>query len=104
MVKGSWIISIKGMRCKNWVNGIEVIFHLNEWGQLVGKIMPLPGGLRDKLPPVQDRNVYVCHMWQRACTVFYKAYYRSLSRGIMQGKGKPEEAFHILRDPFPQGN
>jgi hypothetical protein len=81
MVKGSWIISIEGMRCKNWINGIEVVFHLDERGLPMGKIMPLPGGLSDKLPLVQDRMIYVCHMWQRACAIFYKAYYRYLFKG-----------------------
>jgi hypothetical protein len=88
MVKGSWIISINAMRCKNWINGIEVVFHLDEQGQPVGRIIPLPEGLYDKLPRGQDRMIYVCRMWQRACVIFYKAYYRYLFKKHYAEKGQ----------------
>ncbi|WP_010254500.1 hypothetical protein [Treponema primitia] len=80
MVKGPWIINVDAMRCKNWVNGIEVVFHLDETGRPLGKIMPPPRGLSERIPQIQNRMIYVCRMWQRATAVFYKVYYRHLFR------------------------
>ncbi|MFP3043706.1 hypothetical protein LQZ19_17990 [Treponema primitia] len=86
MVKGSWIINVDAMRCKNWINGIEVVFRLDEKGRPLGKIMPLPNGLSERIPRVQDRMIYVCRMWQRATLVFYRVYYRQLFREQWMGE------------------
>ncbi|GHV80775.1 hypothetical protein AGMMS49944_25660 [Spirochaetia bacterium] len=95
MVKGAWIINLHTMRCKNWGNGIEVGFHFDENGRLVGKLMPLPatlqGTLAEKIPREQDRIAYIRRIWQRAAIVFYRTYYRHLFREYYTGgRTKPK--------------
>jgi hypothetical protein len=84
MVKGAWIINLHTMRCKNWVNGIEVSFHLDENGRLMGTLMSLPaalpGELRKKIPTGQEQAAYICRMWRRAIVVFYRAWYRGRTK------------------------
>jgi hypothetical protein len=102
MVRGAWIINFHTMRCKNWVNGIEVVFHLDENGHPAGKLMPLPEELAEKIPKLQERLAYVCRMWQRATLVFYRAYYRHLFRARYMGEGQGGKVFpHYPRSALP---
>lgn len=80
MVKGAWIINLHTKRCKNWVNGIEVSFHFDENGRLMGRLMPLPGELCKKISPRQERVAYIYRMWRRAIVVFYRAWYRGRTK------------------------
>ncbi|GHV28650.1 hypothetical protein AGMMS4952_12900 [Spirochaetia bacterium] len=92
MVKGAWIINLRTMYCKNWVNGIGVVFHPDENGRLVGKLMPLPtalsGELNEKIPVERERMAYIYRMWQRATVIFYRAWSRNLFRNPEEGKNR----------------
>jgi hypothetical protein len=78
MVKGAWIVTLREMRCKNWVNGIEVVFHVGENGEPAGSILPLPDKIWEKIPKALDMMFFLYRMRQRATSVFYRAYYRNL--------------------------
>jgi hypothetical protein len=66
------------MRCKNWINGIEVVFHLGENGRPAGSILPLPDEFWDKIPKTMDATFFLHRMRRRATVLFYRAYYRQL--------------------------
>jgi hypothetical protein len=76
MVKGDWIVNVRDMRCKNWVNGIEVVFYLNREKMLMGKIQHIPEKLIENKPLTIDLLIYLYRMWNRAASIFYRAYYR----------------------------
>lgn len=76
MVKGDWIVNVRDMRCKNWVNGIEVVFYLNREKMLEGKIQHIPEELIESKPLAFDLAVYLYRMWNRAASIFYRAYYK----------------------------
>jgi hypothetical protein len=99
MVKGAWIINLHTLRCKNWVNGMEVVFQLDESKRPVGKLMPLPEALSaeldEKIPVTRERMAYICRMWQRATVIFYRAWYRQLFRD--PGGGQNQKVF----PPYP---
>jgi hypothetical protein len=84
MVKGDWIVNVRDLRCKNWVNGIEVVFYLNEEKLPVGKIGYIPEELIKSKPLSIDLVLYIYKMWSRATSIFYKAYYRQKSRQRME--------------------
>jgi hypothetical protein len=99
MVKGAWIINLDAMRCKNWANGIELGFRLDERGRPVGKFLALPNGLREKIPGALDRLRYLCRMWQRATLVFCRAYRRRLFR--LSAAGQTQRAAQHSPQPAP---
>ncbi|MDR0386634.1 MAG: hypothetical protein LBH57_01225 [Treponema sp.] len=76
MVKGEWIVFPKEMRCKNWVNGIEVRFHFNESSQIEGKIQYVPPHLTKRIPCAINPDIFLFRMWRQATMIFRKAYYR----------------------------
>jgi hypothetical protein len=78
MVKGAWIVKVGKMRCKNWINGLEVVFHPDANGQPTGSILPPLDNFWDNFPRDMDRGLFLCRMWQRATIVFYRAYYQHL--------------------------
>jgi hypothetical protein len=78
MVKGAWIITVREMRCKNWVNGLEIVFRLNSDGQLVGSILPPPASFWDKLPPELNVSNFLFRMRRQATILFYRVYYQRL--------------------------
>lgn len=78
MVKGAWIVTVGEMRCKNWMNGLEVVFHLGDNGQPAGSILPPPDRFWDKIPQTVDMSIFLRRMRRRATIVFYRAYYRHL--------------------------
>jgi hypothetical protein len=83
MVKGDWIVNIRDMRCKNWVNGIEVVFYLNREKMLVGKIQHIPEKLIKGKSPAIELVSYLHKMWNRAASIFYRAYYRQRGSKIV---------------------
>jgi hypothetical protein len=77
MVRGNWIINLEQMRCKNWVNGIEVVFYTREGGETVeGTIQYVPQEIFEKIPATVDFVLYMYRMWRSASYVFKKAYFR----------------------------
>jgi hypothetical protein len=85
MVKGDWIVNVRDMRCKNWVNGIEIVFYLNKDKAPVGTIRYIPKALIKSKPLTIDLVLYAYRMWHRASAIFYRAYYRQkLRRGAGQ--------------------
>jgi hypothetical protein len=73
MVRGEWIIFPKEMRCKNWRNGIEIVFALNEKKIPEGKVR-LPPALAKQFPFAIDRFLYVYKMWRQAASLLKKVY------------------------------
>jgi hypothetical protein len=82
MVRGEWIVNLKDMRCKNWVNGIEIKFFLNEENVPEGRIRYCPQELIENLPGSIDFIMYLYKMWRNATCVFKKAYYKKINRHI----------------------
>jgi hypothetical protein len=78
MVKGAWIITVREMRCKNWVNGLEIVFRLDGNGQPAGSILPPPASFWDKLPQTLDVSTFLRRMRRQATILFYRAYYQRL--------------------------
>jgi hypothetical protein len=76
MVKGEWIVFPKEMRCKNWVNGIEVRFYFNESSQIEGKIQYIPARLTKRIPFTANPDIFLFRMWRQATLIFRKAYYK----------------------------
>jgi hypothetical protein len=104
MVKGDWIVNIKDMRCKNWVNGIEVVFYLNKEKLPVGKIQHIPEKLLEGKSLTIDLVFFLYKMWTRASAVFYKAYYRQHGPAVLPGylrwSGNYRPCFQLYS--FPQ--
>lgn len=73
MVKGDWIVFPKEMRCKNWVNGVEVRCRFNESSQVDGKIEYIPPGLIEQIPVSLNPVIFLFRMRRQAVLVFTKA-------------------------------
>jgi hypothetical protein len=80
MVKGEWIIVPEAMRCKNWVNGIEVIFDVDSAGKVFGRIRYIPPELSERISSPLVFSVYVLRMWQQATDLFTRIYYKRKRR------------------------
>lgn len=76
MVKGDWIVFPKEMRCKNWVNGIEVHFHFNETCQIEGKIQYIPPHLIERIPFILNPATFLFRIQRQATLMFRKIYYK----------------------------
>jgi hypothetical protein len=74
MVIGSWIVSTENMRCKNWMNGIEITFTLSENNTLQGRISTIPEELFKEMPTTIIRAFYIYKMWRTATYIFKKIY------------------------------
>jgi hypothetical protein len=85
MVKGDWIIFLKEMRCKNWVNGVEVRFYFNENCQIEGKIEYIPPGLREGIPFSPNQVIFLFRMRRQATLVFMKACRKKRPESECQG-------------------
>ncbi|MFP3089445.1 hypothetical protein LQZ21_03870 [Treponema sp. TIM-1] len=100
MVVGSWIVSKENMRCKNWINGIEITFTLSENNTLKGRISFIPKGLFKEMPTTILRAFYIYKMWRTATHIFKKIYLKKdqhpqrLSLGHV---GSPDEQQPALR-------
>jgi hypothetical protein len=79
MVVGSWIVSKENMRCKNWINGIEITFTLDEDNTLKGRISFIPKGLFKEMPTTILRAFYIYKMWRTATHIFKKIYLKKRS-------------------------
>jgi hypothetical protein len=78
MIKGAWIVTLREMRCKNWMNGLEIVFHLGKNGQPEGSILPPSDKFWAKTPKTLDMALFLRRMLRRATVVFYQVYYRRL--------------------------
>jgi hypothetical protein len=74
MVKGDWIIFPAEGRCKNWVNGIEIVFYNTGKNTLQSRIHYIPPALVEKTPSAMDLAIYVFKMWRQATELFKKVY------------------------------
>jgi hypothetical protein len=74
MVVGSWLVSKENMRCKNWINGIEITFALTENNTLRGRISAIPEALFKEMPTAIIRALYIYKMWRTATYIFKKVY------------------------------
>jgi hypothetical protein len=74
MVKGNWIVFPKEMRCKNWVNGIEVAFRFNENNQIVGAVRYVPPRLTKKDPFIRNPCIFLFRTCREATLIFRKIY------------------------------
>ncbi|MDR2403132.1 MAG: hypothetical protein LBD78_03795 [Spirochaetaceae bacterium] len=87
MVKGEWIIVPETMRCKNWVNGIEIVFDMDSAGKVIGKIRYIPPELSERISSPFIFSVYVLQMWQQATELFTKIYYKKKRRILGERAG-----------------
>jgi hypothetical protein len=76
MVKGNWIIFPETGRCKNWVNGIEIVFYSTGKNTLQSKIHYIPPALMEQIPGAMDLALYVFKMWRQATEIFKKVYFK----------------------------
>ncbi|MDR3129970.1 MAG: hypothetical protein LBU18_00310 [Treponema sp.] len=74
MVKGNWIVFLKEMRCKNWVNGIDVGFYFDKTGRIEGKIQYLPPRLLEQISLFPNPGVFLFRMRYQAALIFRKIY------------------------------
>jgi hypothetical protein len=74
MVRGDWIFYLDGMRCKNWVNGIEVVFSFDPGGILKGTIHHIPPALMLQSPGALEIAVLAYRMRQQATALFKRIY------------------------------
>jgi hypothetical protein len=74
MVRGDWIINVEKMRCKNWVNGMEITFCIAKGAFIVGKIQYIPREFIEKIPMTRYRALYIYKMWRNATEIFKKVY------------------------------
>jgi hypothetical protein len=81
MVKGDWILHLDGMRCKNWVNGIEVVFFFDNEGALKGKIHYIPQMLIEQSSDAIEIAVLVYRMRQQATALFKRIYHKKRPAG-----------------------
>ncbi|MDR0561489.1 MAG: hypothetical protein LBG73_02240 [Spirochaetaceae bacterium] len=79
MVKGNWILSLKKMKSKNWVNGIEVGFSLDREGTILGEIHHIPREIVERASNAIELAVLVCRMQQQATALFRKMYHKKTS-------------------------
>jgi hypothetical protein len=86
MVRGNWIISIKNMHCKNWVNGLEINFILNQNKIPEGRIVFIPRELFKNGSVKSILHIY--RMWRNAIYIFQKLYFKKQATtypGIYRG-------------------
>jgi hypothetical protein len=76
MVKGEWIVFPEARRCKNWVNGIEIVFYITSQNTVQSRIHYIPPALMSKIPGTIDLAIYVFKMWRQATEIFKKVYYK----------------------------
>ncbi|MDR1949167.1 MAG: hypothetical protein LBQ38_07230 [Spirochaetaceae bacterium] len=82
MVKGEWIIFPEARRCKNWVNGIEVVFDVDDADEVVGIIRYIPPELSKQISTPFIFSLYVYKMWRQATELFKKIYYKKKRRSL----------------------
>jgi hypothetical protein len=87
MVKGDWIIFPETGRCKNWVNGIEIVFHFTREKTLQSKINYIPPALKENIPGTMDLTLYVLKMWRQATELFKKVYLKKYQHPRMLHPG-----------------
>ncbi|MDR1108960.1 MAG: hypothetical protein LBL19_07995 [Spirochaetaceae bacterium] len=95
MVIGSWLVNKEKMRCKNWINGIEVLFTVNENHTIQGKITAIPEELLKEMPTTVVRAVYIHKMWRKATHIFKKIYLKKdqhPQRTSLGYVGSPDES------------
>ncbi|MDR2629385.1 MAG: hypothetical protein LBC60_00520 [Spirochaetaceae bacterium] len=80
MVVGSWIVSTENMRCKNWINGMEITFTLTENNDLKGRISVIPKERLSEIPTLALRAFYIHKMWRNATYIFKKLYLKKDQR------------------------
>ncbi|MDR2501059.1 MAG: hypothetical protein LBD37_08290 [Treponema sp.] len=80
MVKGEWIFLISEMRCKNWANGLEFTFFLNEQNLIEGKITAIPPDILKNFN-MPWLIIYLLRAWRQTTMLFKKAYYKKHRRG-----------------------
>jgi hypothetical protein len=80
MVMGEWIVFTREMRCKNWVNGIEVNFCVNEANRVEGKISYIPPEIIEGMPATINLAIFLFRMWRQATIAFERDYYRKKPR------------------------
>jgi hypothetical protein len=76
MVRGDWIVNVEKMRCKNWVNGMEITFGIIKGAFIVGKIQYIPQELIETIPVARYRALYIYKMWRNAMEIFKKVYFK----------------------------
>jgi hypothetical protein len=95
MVKGEWIVFPEAMRCKNWVNGIEIVFFITAKNTVESKIQYIPPALLEQFPLTIDLAMYVFKMWRQATEIFKKVYFKKNQHPRMLHPGYVGSPFRV---------
>jgi hypothetical protein len=70
------------MRCKNWVNGIEIVFHVGGTNNEIveGMIQYVPQEIFENIPATVDFVLYLYKVWRSAMYTFKRVYFKKNNR------------------------